>query len=398
MAPFAPDLISDQLNLVVALVLGVGFGFVLEQAGFSSSRRLAGLFYGYDFTVLRVFFTAALTAMAGVLILGSAGWLDTDAIFVNPTWLAPAIVGGLIMGVGFILGGYCPGTSICAAAIGKIDAIFFVLGGVLGVFGFGEAYPLLKHFNDSTSLGPIKVFSSLGISQGLFIVLLVVAAVGAFAAAAKVEKLVDPAHAPSLAFPVRTHVVLGAGLVALALVLALLPDYRSRLMAGATKEAAVAANLAERMTADELAFRIVDHEPRLKIVDVRSQTAFASSALPGSVNFALPDLLGKEAASTLSQRHVKKLIVGASEEQERAAYFLLKKQGFENLAILEGGMPAFNGTILAPVSFVSTGSRWDGDVRRFREGARTEILKQMQAAKAGGAKKPKVVKKVQGGC
>jgi rhodanese-related sulfurtransferase len=398
MAPFAPDLISDQLNLVVALVLGVGFGFVLEQAGFSSSRRLAGLFYGYDFTVLRVFFTAALTAMAGVLLLGSAGWLDTGAIFVNPTWLAPAIVGGIIMGLGFILGGYCPGTSICAAAIGKIDAIFFVLGGFLGVFAFGEAYPLLKHFNDSTALGPVKVFSSLGISQGLFIVLLVVAAVGAFSAAAKVEKLVDPAHAPSLAFPVKRHVALGAGLVAFVVAIALLPDYRSRLLTGAVKEASVAANPAVGMTSDELAFRIVDHEPRLRIVDVRSPAAFASASLPGSANLPLADLLGKEAASTLSQRHVKKLIVGDGEDQERAAYFLLKKLGYENLAILEGGMPAFNGTILAPASFVSTGSRWDGDVKRFRDRAKTEILRQMQAAKAGGAKKPKVEKKVQGGC
>jgi hypothetical protein len=95
---------------------------------------------------------------------------------------------------------------------------------------------------------------------------------------------------------------------------------------------------------------------------------------------------------------VKKLIVGDGEDQERAAYFLLKKLGYENLAILEGGMPAFNGTILAPASFVSTGSRWDGDVKRFRDGAKTEILKQMQAAKAGGAKKQKVEKKVQGGC
>ena len=48
MGPFVPDLISDQLNLVVALVLGIGFGVALEQAGFSSSRRLAGVFPGRD--------------------------------------------------------------------------------------------------------------------------------------------------------------------------------------------------------------------------------------------------------------------------------------------------------------------------------------------------------------
>src|SRR5512141_2187547 len=131
MGPFVPELISDQLNLVVALFLGIGFGFVLEQAGFSSSRKLAGVFYGYDFTVLRVFFTAAVTAMAGTIVLGSMGLLDMEMIYINPTYLQAAIVGGAIMGVGFIIGGYCPGTSIAGAAIGKIDAMVFVAGGIL---------------------------------------------------------------------------------------------------------------------------------------------------------------------------------------------------------------------------------------------------------------------------
>jgi len=105
MGPFVPELISDQLNLIVALFIGVAFGFVLEQAGFSSSRRLAGVFYGYDFTVLRVFFTAAITAMSGTLLLAYFGYLDLQSIYVNPTWLMPAIVGGIIMGFGFIIGG-----------------------------------------------------------------------------------------------------------------------------------------------------------------------------------------------------------------------------------------------------------------------------------------------------
>src|SRR5512140_669336 len=155
MGPFVPDLISDQLNLVVALILGIAFGFVLEQAGFSSSRRLVGVFYGYDFTVLRVFFTAAVTAMSGVILLGYLGFLDMDAIFVNPMWLRPAIVGGIIMGLGFILGGYCPGTSVCAASIGKVDALFFVGGGLLGVLLFGELFPLYHRFFESTARGPV---------------------------------------------------------------------------------------------------------------------------------------------------------------------------------------------------------------------------------------------------
>jgi len=230
MGPFVPDLISDQLNLVVAFVLGIGFGLALEQAGFSSSRRLAGVFYGYDFTVLRVFFTAAVTAMSGVLLLGYFGLLDTDAIFINPTWLLPALVGGAIMGVGFVLGGYCPGTSVCAAAIGKIDAMFFVGGGLLGVLAFGEMYPLYKGFYESTSFGSIKVFDSLGISQGMFAFLLIGIAVSAFAATTVIEKRINKKSAPSLNFTSGKHILAGLAVVGLGVIFIFLPDRKTHLI------------------------------------------------------------------------------------------------------------------------------------------------------------------------
>ena len=66
MGPLIPyGIIGAQWDLVIALLIGIAFGFVLESSGFSSSRKLAGVFYGYDFTVLRVFFTAAITATHG---------------------------------------------------------------------------------------------------------------------------------------------------------------------------------------------------------------------------------------------------------------------------------------------------------------------------------------------
>ncbi len=398
MGPFVPDLISDQLNLVVALVLGIAFGFVLEQAGFSSSRRLAGVFYGYDFTVLRVFFTAAATAMAGVLLLGAAGLLDLDVIFVNPTWLAPAIVGGAIMGVGFLLGGYCPGTSVCAAAIGKVDAMAFVGGGLLGIFGFAEVYPRIRTFDESTFLGPIKVYQSLHVPAGVFAFLLIAVAVAAFVVTTRIERRVNPSGAPSLRFPAASHRLAGAGLLGVGVLLLFTPDYKGRLLAKVSDPAFAAAHPVKVMTVDELAFRIVDREPRLRIVDVRDPKAFAALALPGSVNGSVRDLFGKEWREVVGPLHVRKVIVGADEAQERTAYLLLHELGYENLAVLEGGFPAFERTILEPIMLVSTGSRWDGDVRRFRESARTEILRMVKEAKASGQKKPKKEKKIQGGC
>ena len=398
MGPFVPEPITDQLNLVVALLLGVGFGFVLEQAGFSSSRKLAGVFYGYDFAVLRVFFTAAVTAMSGVLLLGYFGWLDTEAIFVNPTWLVPTIVGGVIMGLGFVLGGYCPGTSVCAVAIGKVDAMFFVGGGVLGVFAYGEFYPLTKHFYESTALGPIKVFDSLGISQGVFAFLLIAIAVGAFAVTTNIEKRVNPSSAPSLAFLRRYHVAAGAGVLLLGVALLFVTDRKTHLIERVSDPGYRASHPAAVMDVDELAFRIVDHEPRLQVIDIRTPDAFAKANLPGSRNIVMRDFFSKDWNQLFAQRHVKKVIVADDEVQERSACYLLGELGYENLAVLQGGYGTFAGTILQPGTFVPAGTRWDDDVRMFRENARTEIQKMIEQGKKAGAGEQKKEKKIQGGC
>jgi hypothetical protein len=398
MGPFVPDLISDQLNLVVALLLGTAFGFVLEQAGFSSSRRLAGVFYGYDFTVLRVFFTAAVTAMSGVLLLGHFGLLDLDLIFVNPTWLMPAIAGGVMMGVGFILGGYCPGTSICAAAIGKVDAMFFVGGGLLGVLAFGEGYPLYKHFYESTALGPVKVFDSLGMAQGGFAFLLIVAAVVAFALTTQIERRVAGTLAPSRGFSTWKHVAAGTALLALGVVLLLMPDRKTQLIDRVSDAGYVAAHPAATMDLDELAFRIVDADPRIKIIDIRTPKAFGVVALPGSQNMAQREVFGKDAVALLSPRHVKKVIVGDTEAQERATYLLLQSLGYENLAVLQGGFGAFEAVFLGASAPQVPNGRWAADVTQFREKARDGIRLMIASSKTAGAKTPKKEKKIAGGC
>ena len=77
-----------------------------------SPAKLAAQFYFKDMTVLKVMFTAIVVAMVLIFLTTGFGWLDFNLIWVNPTYLWPGIVGGLIMGVGFIVGGFCPGTSL----------------------------------------------------------------------------------------------------------------------------------------------------------------------------------------------------------------------------------------------------------------------------------------------
>jgi uncharacterized membrane protein YedE/YeeE len=189
MGPLVPqEVIGEGWNFFIAFVVGIGFGFVLEQAGFSSSRKLAGVFYGYDAVVLKVFFTAAVVGMIGLLYFSLFDWIDLNLVWVNPTFLWSAIIGGVIMGAGFIIGGFCPGTSVCAAAIGKIDALVFLGGIVIGIFAFGELYPIIKSLYMAKYLGQIKLSEVLGISQGVLAFFVILAALGMFWVAEIAEK------------------------------------------------------------------------------------------------------------------------------------------------------------------------------------------------------------------
>jgi len=180
-------LVSPAWDNVFAVLLGMGFGFALESSGFSSSRKIIGTFFGYDFVVVKVFFTAAIVSSLGLLYLNNLGLLDYSLLYIQPTFMASAIIGGIIMGVGFAMGGFCPGTSVCAAAVGRIDGLVFLGGMFIGVFLFSEAFPLFENMYYSGSQGGVMINSVLGISPELFTFLLVLMAIGMFYGASWVQ-------------------------------------------------------------------------------------------------------------------------------------------------------------------------------------------------------------------
>jgi uncharacterized protein len=126
--------------------------------------------------------------MLGLLFFSLFGWVDLNLVYVNPTYLTSAIVGGIIMGIGFIMGGYCPGTSFCGASIGKIDAMVFVIGLFIGVSIFGAGYDLLEKMYMAKYLGSPKISESLGLSDGVFALGMILVALGMFWVAEWAEK------------------------------------------------------------------------------------------------------------------------------------------------------------------------------------------------------------------
>jgi len=180
-------LISDNVGLLVALALGVGFGFFLERGGLGNALKLSTQFYLTDLTVMKVMFSAIVTAMLGLFWLSKIGLVDLARVYLLPTFILPQLVGGAVFGIGFVMGGLCPGTSCVAASSGRIDGLVLLAGMLFGILLFNEAFPLFSGFYYSSDLGQITIPQMLGVSYGVMVFLVVLAALACFNLAERLE-------------------------------------------------------------------------------------------------------------------------------------------------------------------------------------------------------------------
>ncbi len=158
------DFLATDSARGLALVVGIFFGFWLERAGFGSSRKLTAIFYRRDFAVLKVMFSAIVTAAVGMHVLSLTGLVPDDRVTRLETFLWPQIVGGLVFGVGFVTGGWCPGTALVGAASGKVDALAFLLGAGAGSLAFAAAWPAIGSFASAGACGVLTLPQVFGLA------------------------------------------------------------------------------------------------------------------------------------------------------------------------------------------------------------------------------------------
>lgn len=185
---YSYNLFSYNFSLVLALAIGFLFGFFLERAGLGNPRKLTAIFYFEDFTVLKVMFSAIVTSAIGLWVLTKTGSINMEKVLVVPTYLWPQLIGGVILGIGFVIGGYCPGTAVVGMSSGKIDALIFIVGLMLGIWIFAEGYPYITSFYLSGYMADMTLNKWLGASSGIVILVITLLAFISFWAAEKVEK------------------------------------------------------------------------------------------------------------------------------------------------------------------------------------------------------------------
>jgi len=390
---------NREAGMVVGTLIGVGFGFTLERAGFGRAQKLAAQFYGTDLTVLKVMFGAIVTAMLGMVVLSSAGLVDFKAVAdqaTSATFVWPMLVGGLALGVGFIVSGYCPGTSFVAAASGKLDGLAVVGGVIAGqvIYAELEWRPWLAHFHNSGNLGNFYLWElvHLPARTGPAIVALgvVAMAVGAFFFADWLEKRLT-ARAQAVAQPVAAGrkgraVFIGfatAGAVGLA-ALAVPTRVQAR-----TREALPIAQL-------DLARRVLDEPWKVRVIDLRAMDQCSKKRIPGAECVPGDKLAALQLADASAARDI--VLVGAQDLAELPA----EAAGFPGrLHVLTGGFAGWEQFALsAPAPLAPDATSADRDLYRLRAGINSAMtgMKAAPPPPASTSTPAGAPKKAGGGC
>lgn len=350
---------ANPWTYVLFGVIGFAFGFTLEMSGFGDSRKLAAQFYFTELTVLKVMFTAITVAM--VLLFGAVGLgiLDFSQVWVNPTYLASGIVGGLIMGVGFIVGGFCPTTSLASASTGKIDGMLFMLGGFVGAFLFGETEKYFDGwYTNAGYYGRLTLDQVFGIPVGAVVVIVILMALFMFWGSEQLERIFgkrDLSKEPKLR--IAGAVALFAGAVAvLALGTPSIADKYNKVTFTRTEtiEQVNADPIVNTIiySADEmLAKRLVFTSPAEVFksrynqsmnpvyIDVRSEADYNLYHIESAINIPL-ERLTEVIPVLLSEPPANSVFILMSNDETAAinAWKILVGSSVQNAYILEGGV------------------------------------------------------------
>jgi rhodanese-related sulfurtransferase/uncharacterized membrane protein YedE/YeeE len=331
------DLLGHYGSFFIYFLIGILFGAVLETAGFGNSKKLAAQFYFKDLTVFKVMFTAIIVACSLIFLSSAIGLLDYNLIWVPPTYLWPGIVGGLIMGVGFIVGGFCPGTSLVAMATGKIDGVFFVLGVLSGIFLFGETVSSFAVFFESSYMGRFTLPELFGLDYGTVVVGVVLMALFMFWGAEKVEAAVGGATAQRAP---RWAPLGASALVALAVAALVVgqPDNDDRWRLIEAEQVALLDARAMQIEPAELLGLIHDTRIKAILLDVRDERYYNQFHILGARHLPQNEVVG--AARELMLEPANTVFVTMSNDESAAteAWKKLKAESLPNIYILAGGV------------------------------------------------------------
>jgi uncharacterized membrane protein YedE/YeeE len=131
------------MQIILAIVLGLAFGVALEKAQAANPQKIINMLRLKDFHLMKVILFAIGFSSLLLFILLALNVINTGHLSVKTSYTG-VLIGGAILGIGFAISGYCPGTGVVAAGTGRKDALLFILGGLLGAFVYMLIYGTIQ--------------------------------------------------------------------------------------------------------------------------------------------------------------------------------------------------------------------------------------------------------------
>lgn len=336
---FLEPLANNPWTYVVFGLIGFAFGFVLEISGFGNSKILAAQFYFKNLTVLKVMFGAIITAMVLIFLSSAIGILDFNLVYVPETHLWPGIVGGLIMGVGFIVGGFCPGTALVSASTFKVDGIVFSLGALIGVWAFGETVqPYWDWWNNSGYYGRLTLMDVFNLPTGAVVLLVVLMALFMFWGGEKLEAIFGKKE---LKKEPKRRIFAAVAIILVAVVVLVLgqPTSAEKWTRIAPEKQAALDERIVQIHPGELLASMGNNKLNLVMIDVRSEVDYNLYHLSNAQWVPLSEL-ASITPWMLSQDSSNTVVVLISNDEQAStdAWKFLQIEGVPNVYILEGGI------------------------------------------------------------
>lgn len=325
-----------EAPVLLAIPIGLAFGFLLERGGLASARTIADQLAFRDFTVVKVMLVTIVTAMLGVFWATRLGWLDMATVGVPATDLLPQGVGAVVFGAGFAVAALCPGTACAAVGAGRGDGLAVVGGLLVGTLGTMLAWPELGMVAERASREGALLPADLGLPTGIVVAAITVGGLGLLPILTRWEGV--PPGPPAGRRP------LGAAAIAAALLA--IPASRSTAPASLGELESIGREItreADHVDPLELAEWIRDGRPGLRVLDLRDGLDDRTYRIPGA------EWVPLAAVPRLAIAPDETVVLYTDGGTHAAqAWVLLRSVGKRNILVLHDGLAGWEDEVLAP--------------------------------------------------
>ncbi|MEK7486497.1 MAG: DUF6691 family protein [Planctomycetota bacterium] len=359
---YSMNLLNSFHGLAIATLIGFLFGLFLEISGFGSSRKLTDIFYFRDMSVLKVMFSAVLVALIGYQYLSIWGIADPHQIYCLETYLGAQAIGGLLFGVGFVVGGWCPGTALVGLASLKWDALVFLLGGVVGSIIFNETYDSVRPLYESGYQGVSILPETLSLSTPLFIILMSIGALILFAFSTWIEE--KRKFLPLLSLKAKKkNQWLGLLLILVSAILFVLPEAPKPQASEENTESentktlsnAVSVELFQEIVEEKdhldsliVADLLIEGKSDLRLIDIRPEPEYQEFHLRGAIHMPLEEMASR--ANVELPKESRIILYSNGTTHAAQAWVLLRQMGYSKVVVLLDGITGFIQECLTPPS------------------------------------------------